>query len=108
MSDKVTPNSSVADMPDRNLLMDRSVSGRRAVALPSPDVPISAMPDNAMLRETGDLQLPEVSQLDVIRYFTLLSRPKLLDRHQFLPARIVHDEVQPEAQRPDSVAGRVR
>ncbi len=74
MSDKVTPNSSVADMPDRSLLMDRSVSGRRAVALPSPDVPISAMPDNAMLRETGDLQLPQVSQLDVIRYFTLLSR----------------------------------
>ncbi len=68
------PNSSVADMPDRSLLMDRSVPGRKAINLPSPDVPISEMPDDGLLREPDDLQLPEVSQLDVIRYFTLLSR----------------------------------
>ena len=74
MSNNVMPNSSVADMPDRSLLMDRSVPGRRAVDLPAPDVPLTEMPDDALLRQSDDLQLPEVSQLDVIRYFTLLSR----------------------------------
>lgn len=68
------PNTSVADMSDRNLLMDRSVHGRKAINLPAPDVPLSEMPDDGLLRESGDLRLPEVSQLDVIRYFTLLSR----------------------------------
>ena len=34
MSNSVTPNSSVADMSDRSLLMDRSVAGRRAVDMP--------------------------------------------------------------------------
>ena len=74
MSIQVAPNSSVADMPDRSLLMDRSVPGRHAVDLPSPDVPLADMPDESMLRGSDDLRLPEVSQLDVIRYFTLLSR----------------------------------
>ena len=74
MSKDVMPNASVADMPDRSLLMDRSVPGRKAINLPAPDVPISEMPDDGLLRETDDLRLPEVSQLDVIRYFTLLSR----------------------------------
>ena len=74
MSVPVTPNSSVADMPDRSLLMDRSVRGRRAVEMPEPDVPLAEMPDDSLLRGDGDLELPEVSQLEVIRYFTLLSR----------------------------------
>ncbi len=68
------PNASVADMPDRSLLMDRSVPGRKAINLPAPDVPLSEMPDDELFRESDDLRLPEVSQLDVIRYFTLLSR----------------------------------
>ena len=74
MSNNVIPNASVADMPDRSLLMDRSVPGRKAINLPAPDVPLSEMPDDGLLRESDDLRLPEVSQLDVIRYFTLLSR----------------------------------
>ena len=51
MSNSVTPNSSVADMPDRNLLMDRSVAGRRAVDMPAPDVPLAGLPDKRMLRD---------------------------------------------------------
>ncbi len=70
----VSPNSSIADMQDRRLLMDRSVPGHHAVALPEPDVPVSDLPDADLLRDVGDLQLPEVDQLEVIRYFTLLSR----------------------------------
>ena len=74
MSDGVVPNASVADMHDRRLLMDRSVSGRRAIEMPAADVPLAEMPNDDLLRDADDLQLPEVSQLDVIRYFTLLSR----------------------------------
>jgi glycine dehydrogenase subunit 2 len=57
---------------DRRLLMDRSVAGRRAVALPASDVPEQPLPGAALLRD--DLPLPEVSQLEVIRYFSLLSQ----------------------------------
>ncbi|MDA1279005.1 MAG: aminomethyl-transferring glycine dehydrogenase subunit GcvPB [Chloroflexi bacterium] len=57
---------------DRRLLMDRSVPGRRAFTLPESDVPAQEMPDSSLLRD--DLELPEVSQLDVIRYFSVLSQ----------------------------------
>ncbi len=57
---------------DRSLLMDRSVSGRSAVTMPPSDVPSQPMPKDSLLRD--DLPLPEVSQLEVIRYFSLLSQ----------------------------------
>lgn len=63
-----------AIMQDRRLLMDRSVAGRLAVQMPECDVPLAELPDTAMIREPDDLELPEVSQLEVIRYFTLLSK----------------------------------
>ena len=57
---------------DRRLLMDRSVPGRAAISLPESDVPDQSMPKDSLLRD--DLPLPEVSQLDVVRYFSLLSQ----------------------------------
>ena len=57
---------------DRRLLMDRSVPGRVAVTMPKSDVPSQAAPPSTMLRK--DLQLPEVSQLEMVRYFTNLSQ----------------------------------
>lgn len=57
---------------DRKLLMDRSVPGRSAVTMPQSDVPEQEMPKDSLLRD--DLPLPEVSQLEVIRYFSLLSQ----------------------------------
>ena len=74
MRDVVKPNVSVEDIDDRRLLMDRSVAGRRAIEMPSCDVPLSELPSDELLRGDCDLELPEVSQLEVIRYFTLLSR----------------------------------
>ena len=101
---------------DRRLLMDRSVPGRRAVTMPESDVPEQPMPETAMLRD--DLELPEVSQLEVIRYFTLLSRlnfsidtnfyplgsctmkynPKLNDEIASLPGFVEAHPNQPEEQ----------
>ena len=58
--------------PDRRLLMDRSVAGRSAVRVAPSDVPPAELPDASLLRD--DLELPEVSQLELVRYFTLLSQ----------------------------------
>jgi glycine dehydrogenase subunit 2 len=57
---------------DRRLLMDRSVSGRVAFTVPDSDVPFQKLPDSSYLRV--GLELPEVSQLEVIRYFSVLSQ----------------------------------
>jgi len=56
----------------RRLLMDRSVPGRTGVSLPALDVPEQPLPDTGMLRD--DLELPEVSEGEVVRYFTNISQ----------------------------------
>ena len=61
-----------ANEVDRRLLMDRSLAGRRAFTLPGSDVPEQSLPDSSLLRE--DVELPEISQLEVIRYFSVLSQ----------------------------------
>lgn len=58
---------------DRTLLMDRSVTGRRAIQMPNLGVPEAKLPPEGLLRKPDDLNLPEVDQLGVIRYFTMLS-----------------------------------
>jgi len=52
-------------------LYELSSVGRHGVRFPEPDVPISSFP-NALLRD--DLPLPELSELDVVRHFTNLSK----------------------------------
>jgi glycine dehydrogenase subunit 2 len=53
------------------LIYDLSAAGRIGVDLPEPDVPHYDLPAH-LLR--SDLRLPEVSQIDVTRHFTRLSR----------------------------------
>ncbi|HZU78255.1 MAG TPA: hypothetical protein VFA70_15915, partial [Dehalococcoidia bacterium] len=54
------------------LTFDQSRPGKRALTLPALDVPESPLPEETLLRD--DLRLPELTQLDVVRYFTALSR----------------------------------
>ena len=54
------------------LTFDLSRPGQQGVRLPDLDVPAAPLPPAAMLRE--DVRLPELSQLDTVRYFTALSR----------------------------------
>ncbi len=55
------------------LIFDRSVSGRRAVRMPARDVGArAAIPDH--LRRSAAAELPELSELGVVRHFTELSR----------------------------------
>jgi glycine dehydrogenase subunit 2 len=58
--------------PGATLTFDLSRPGRVGALLPPLDVPEAALPDASLLRE--ELTLPELSQLDVVRYFTRLSQ----------------------------------
>ena len=57
---------------DRRLLMERSVRGRLGTTLPPLDVPEQPLPPKEHLRDS--LELPEVSEGEVVRYFTHLSQ----------------------------------
>ncbi|HOM48356.1 MAG TPA: hypothetical protein PK491_07550 [Candidatus Hydrogenedentes bacterium] len=65
---------------DNRTVFEASVSGRQAV-MPSPlDVPAVELPEH--LRRSTDLALPELSELDVVRHFTRLSRKNFgVDSH---------------------------
>jgi glycine dehydrogenase subunit 2 len=53
------------------LIYELSQPGRRGVAMPEPSVPTTPLPTE-LLRD--DLNLPEVSEADVVRHYTRLSR----------------------------------
>ena len=62
------------------LLMERSVPGRAGCVLPECDVPPALLPDVALLRD--DLPLPELSEPEVVQYFTGLSQRNFsIDTH---------------------------
>jgi glycine dehydrogenase subunit 2 len=65
------------------LIFDHSVPGRRGVGLPECDVPAMnrvALPE--FLRRAEPAALPEVSELDAVRHFTLLGRQNMgVDTH---------------------------
>ena len=62
------------------LLMDQSVAGRAGTVLPPLDVPVQELPDASLMRDS--LQLPEVTEPQVVRYFTLLSQRNFgIDTH---------------------------
>jgi len=53
------------------LLCDLSVAGRRGVRFPEADVPTTALPEDLT---RADLPMPELSEVDVVRHFTRLSK----------------------------------
>ncbi len=55
------------------LLFEKSTPGRRALRIDTSDVPTTINIDKKLLREKP-AQLPELSELDVVRHFTKLSR----------------------------------
>ena len=60
------------DEKRRQLLMDRSVPGRVGTTLPALDVPPQPSPPPEMLRD--ELDFPEVSEGELVRYFSQLSQ----------------------------------
>ncbi len=67
----------------RKLLMDRSQSGRIGTTLPPLDVPAADLPDQSLIR--GDLDLPEVSEGEIVRYFSQISQFNFSIDHNFYP-----------------------
>ncbi|MBN1871636.1 MAG: aminomethyl-transferring glycine dehydrogenase subunit GcvPB [Candidatus Omnitrophica bacterium] len=66
------------------LIFEKSVAGRRGVTLPRPDVPKRAIIDGKYTRKDA-APLPEVSELDVVRHFTNLSRRNFSVDTNFYP-----------------------
>jgi glycine dehydrogenase subunit 2 len=66
------------------LIYEQSVPGRRGVQLPASDVPAAA-PLTAELCRTEAAALPEMSELDVVRHFTRLSRRNFSVDTNFYP-----------------------
>ena len=67
----------------RTLLMDRSASGRVGATISQSDVPAQPLPSENLLRET--LDFPEVSENDLVRYFSQLSQLNFSIDHNFYP-----------------------
>lgn len=61
----------MSPLDPRRLLMDRSVPGRIGASLPAEDVPLAPLPSTDLLRSS--LPFPEVSEPEVVRYFTHLA-----------------------------------
>ncbi|HYO87854.1 MAG TPA: hypothetical protein VER79_04355, partial [Candidatus Limnocylindrales bacterium] len=68
--------------PLQPLIYDLSVSGREGVRLPALDVPVTDLPAGFV---RGSLDLPEVSELQVVRHFTKLSELNYAIDRNFYP-----------------------
>ncbi len=66
------------------LIYEKSVAGRQGVGLPASDVP-AAMPLPGALLRKETAELPEVSELDLVRHFTNLSRRNFSVDTNFYP-----------------------
>ena len=67
----------------RKLLMDRSVEGRLGVSLLTSDVPEQPLPDESLIRK--DLDFPELTEGEIVRYFSILSQFNFSIDHNFYP-----------------------
>ena len=78
-----SPLFSKLEQESRKLLMDRSVEGRIGATLPDLDVPEFDLPPSNLIR--GDLPLPEVSEGEIVRYFTQISQYNFSIDNNFYP-----------------------
>ena len=67
----------------RKLLMDRSVPGRLGTTLPPLDVPAQELPPGDVLRDS--LEMPEVAEGELVRYFSQISQFNFSIDHNFYP-----------------------
>ena len=66
------------------LIFEKSINGRRAIRLPESDVPKAKKLDGKYLRKEP-AELPEASELDIVRHFTRLSRMNFSVDTNFYP-----------------------
>ncbi|MDP3789986.1 MAG: aminotransferase class V-fold PLP-dependent enzyme, partial [Candidatus Omnitrophota bacterium] len=66
-----------------NLIFEKSVKGRRGIKLPASDVPKTEVYKKYLRKEAANL--PEVSELDLVRHFTNLSKMNFSVDTNFYP-----------------------
>lgn len=66
------------------LIFEQNVEGRRGLKIQAHDVPVAAKPDAKYLRQAPP-DLPDVSELDVVRHYTNLSRMNFSVDANFYP-----------------------
>ncbi len=71
MTDNATHTTNATPPPLEPLIYDLGAPGRKGINLPDSDVPEAGLPAH-LLRD--DLDLPEVSEMDVVRHFLRLSQ----------------------------------
>ncbi len=83
------------------LLFELSKPGRRAARVPACDVPEKPLAELLPPEAVADAPppLPELAEPDVIRHFVNLSTQNMSVDTHYVSARLLHDEVQPQAQR---------
>ena len=67
----------------RKLLFDQSITGKVGTTMPSMDIPAQKLPDSSQLRE--ELTMPEVSENEIVRYFSSISQMNFSIDHNFYP-----------------------
>lgn len=67
----------------RRLLMERSVAGRTGTTFPETDVPEQPLPPEELLRD--EMEMPEVSEGEIVRYFSQISQLNFSIDHNFYP-----------------------
>ena len=80
---------------DQPLIFELSTPGRIGYSLPEMDVPevdLSSFFLKDILREE-EPELPEVSELDIMRHYTALIQKKSWCGFRILPTRFLYDEI---------------
>jgi len=67
----------------RKLLFDQSIKGKVGTTLPSMDIPEQKLPNSDELRE--EITMPEVSESEIVRYFSSISQMNFSIDHNFYP-----------------------
>tara|TARA_B100001142_G_scaffold101845_1_gene103990 strand:+ start:8151 stop:9614 length:1464 start_codon:yes stop_codon:yes gene_type:complete len=67
----------------RKLLFDQSIKGKVGTTLPSMDIPKQKLPNSDELRD--EITMPEVSENEIVRYFSSISQMNFSIDHNFYP-----------------------
>ena len=67
----------------RKLLFDQSIKGKVGTTLPAMDIPEQKFPNSNKLRE--EITMPEVSENEIVRYFSSISQMNFSIDHNFYP-----------------------
>ena len=67
----------------RKLLFDQSIKGKVGTTLPSMDIPEQKLPNSDELRK--EITMPEVSENEIVRYFSSISQMNFSIDHNFYP-----------------------